>query len=170
MDKKSINIEYFWKIVSAHTIAIFIVGIIVSLEIPHIHIFHSGSWWSSFRPIVAFGFFMQVLRGIILAVIFLPLRKTLFEEKYGMIKLSILIIGLSLLGNISPTIGSFAGFIYRSYNFYFLNSISVILYAIFFIGILYLHFNYSRKKLVNILSIIIMASIGSIGRMFFLVA
>ena len=65
------------------------------------------------EPIVALGgIFLQIFRGIIIVLIILPLRKIFFEEKYGLIKLGILVLGFSLLFTIGPVMGSFKGYIY----------------------------------------------------------
>ena len=58
-------------------------------------------------PIVARGPFLQIFRGIILALIFLPLRKSFFEEERGLIKLGIIIFGLPFLSTIRHGIASF---------------------------------------------------------------
>jgi len=63
-------------------------------------------------PIVVLGLFLQIFRGIIIALIIFPLRKTFFEEKNGLLKLGLIVIGLSLLSTIGPTMGSFDGYIY----------------------------------------------------------
>jgi hypothetical protein len=58
-------------------------------------------------PIVALGPLLQVFRGILLALILLPLRKIFFEGKNDLLKLGLIIIGLSLMSTIGPTLGSF---------------------------------------------------------------
>ena len=64
------------------------------------------------EPIVVLGPVLQIFRGILLALVLLPLRKVFFEEKNGLMKLGVIILGLSLLSTIGPTMGSFEGYIY----------------------------------------------------------
>ena len=66
------------------------------------------------EPIVVLGPVLQIFRGILLALVLLPLRKVFFEEKNGLMKLGVIILGLSLLSTIGPTMGSFEGYLYVS--------------------------------------------------------
>jgi hypothetical protein len=72
----------------------------------------SSFMYSVDEPIVALGPSLQIFCGIIIALILLPLRKVFFEEKQDLKKLGLIIIGLSLLSTIGPTMGSFEGYIY----------------------------------------------------------
>jgi hypothetical protein len=117
-------------------------------------------------PIVALGPFMQIFRGILLALILLPLRKTFFEEKHGLVKLGITIIGLSLLSTIGPTIGSFEGYIYTKipYMYQIMGYPEAVLYVLLFTGILGLSTKYAHRKIITILSIafVLLISLASI--------
>ena len=109
-------------------------------------------------PIVALGLLLQIFRGIIIALILLPLRETFFEEKYGLLKLGLIVIGLSLLSTIGPTIGSFDGYIYTKipYMYQILGYPEAIIYVLLFVGILGISIKYAHKKIITILSILIM--------------
>jgi hypothetical protein len=162
MEKKSNVIKYFWQIIYAHTIAYFIAGIFAVVVINYRELF-STEIISLFMlpvdtPIVALGPLLQVFRGIIIALILLPLRKIFFEEKYGLLKLGLIVIGLSLLSTIGPTMGSFDGYIYTKipYMYQILGYPEAIIYVLLFIGILYLSIKYAHKKIITILSIFIM--------------
>jgi hypothetical protein len=50
---------------------------------------YSGQVRSIDDPLVLLGPGLQIFRGMILGLIFLPLRKTFFDEKYGLIKIGI---------------------------------------------------------------------------------
>ena len=52
------------------------------------------------EPIVVLGPVLQIFRGILLALVLLPLRKVFFEEKNGLMKLGVIILGLSLLSTL----------------------------------------------------------------------
>jgi len=165
MEKKSNVVKYFWQIMYAHTIAYFIAGIFAVVVINYRELYEteiiSSFMLSVDTPIVALGPFLQVFRGIIIALILLPLRKTFFEEKYGLLKLGLIVIGLSLLSTIGPTMGSFDGYIYTKipYMYQILGYPEAIIYVLLFIGILGVSIKYAHKKIITILSIPIMVLI-----------
>ena len=161
MEKEQSLVKYFWQITYAHTIAYFIAGIFAVLVMNYRDLYATDII-SSFMhpvdaPIVALGPALQIFRGIIIALILLPLRKTFFEEKHGLVKLGIIIIGLSLLSTIGPTIGSFEGYIYTKipYMYQVMGYPESVLYVLLFIGILSISLQYAHKKIITILSIII---------------
>jgi hypothetical protein len=101
----------------SHTIAYFVAGVFALIVVNYRELFATDVISAFMRsvddPIVALGgTSLQIFRGIIIALILLPLRKTFFEEKHGLIKLGLIIIGLSLLSTIGPTMGSFDGYIF----------------------------------------------------------
>jgi hypothetical protein len=176
MEKKQGLIKYFWQVTYAHAIAYFIAGIFAVLVINYRDLYATDII-SSFMhpvdsPIVALGPVLQIFRGILIALILLPLRKTFFEEKNGLIKLGIIIIGLSLLSTIGPTIGSFEGYIYTKvpYLYQILGYPEAVIYVLLFIGILAVSKKYEHKKIITVLSIVIMVLIGSMSIMGFLSA
>ena len=160
MENKQGLIKYFWQITYAHTIAYFIAGIFALVVMNYRELFATEVIASFMRsietPIVVLGPFLQILRGILIALILLPLRKTFFEEKRGLLKLGITIIGLSLLTTIGPTSGSFEGYIYTKipYMHQIMGYPEAILYVLLFIGILNISIKYAHKKIVTILSVI----------------
>jgi len=165
MEKKFNMIQYFWRIIYAHTIAYFIAGIFAVAVINYRELYSTDIISSFMRPIdtpiVALGPFLQIFRGIIIALILLPLRKIFFEEKNGLIKLGLIIIGLSLLSTIGPTIGSFDGYIYTKipYKYQILGYPEAVVYVSLLIGILRISIKYSHKRIITILSIIIVVLI-----------
>ena len=166
MENKQGLVKYFWQVTYAHTIAYFIAGIFALVVVNYRDLFAAEVIGSFMHPvdasIVALGPVLQLFRGILLALILLPLRKTFFEEKHGLIKLGIIIIGLSQLSTIGPTSGSFEGYIYTKipYMHQILGYPEAILYVLLFIGILFISTKYSDKKIVMVLSIIIMILIS----------
>ena len=166
LEKKNNLVRYFWQVTSAHTISYFIAGII------GMAVFNYQEWWSSeymstfYRdidaPIVALGGgFLQIFRGVIVALILLPLRKTFFEEKYGLLKLALIIFGFSIISTYGAVITSFEGLIYLKVPFiYHIKGIPEgLIWLTLFIGILFISIKYSHKKIVTILPIIIVALI-----------
>ena len=164
--EKKINVRYFWQIIYAHTIAYFIAGIFAVVVMNYKELYLTETISSLMlpidTPIVALGPILQVFRGIILALIFLPFRKIFFEEKKGLLKLGLIIIGLSLLSTIGPTMGSFDAYIYTKvpYMYQILGYPEALIYVLLFIGILSISIKYSHKKIITILSIVFMVLIS----------
>ena len=166
MEKTLKTVNYFWRITYSHTIAYFIAGVFALLVVNYRELYSTDIISSFMRPvdepIVALGPFLQIFRGILIALILLPLRKTFFEEKQGLLKLGLIIAGFSLLSTIGPTMGSFDGYIYTkiSYLYQLLGYPEAIVYVLLFIGSLYISQKYEGKKIVTLLSIIIMLLIS----------
>jgi hypothetical protein len=160
----------------AHTIAYFIAGLFAVVVVKYRDLYAteiiSSFMYSVDEPIVALGPSLQIFRGIIIGLIVLPVRKVFFEEKHGLIKLGIIIIGLSLLSTIGPTMGSFEGYIYTKipYMYQVLGYPEAILYVLLFIGILKVSIQYEHKKVITIVSIIIMILILLMGIMGYMAA
>ena len=181
MEKKQGLVKYFWQITYSHTISYFIAGIIAMVFIDY------REWWATeaftafYRdidsPIVALGGgFLQIFRGLIVALVLLPLRKTFFEEKYGLLKLALIILGFSIISTYAAAITSIEGLIYLKVPLiYHIRGIPEgLIWLSLFIGILHISIKYSHKKIVTILSILIvvlivlMTSIAYLGAMGYL--
>jgi hypothetical protein len=169
MKKKITIVQYFWRIVYAHTTAHFIAGLFALIVVNYKDFFATEIMESFMlpvdEPLVALAPVLQIFRGIIIALVLLPLRKTFFEEKNGLMKLGIIIIGFSLFSTIGPTIGSFDGYIYTKipYMYHITGYPEAVIYVLLFIGILKVSKKYEHKKIVTILPAIIMALIILMG-------
>ena len=163
MEKKQSLAKYFWQITYAHTISYWIAGVIA------ISFFDYREWWSTeafqafYRnidlPIIALGGgILQIIRGFIVALILLPLRKTFFEEKYGLLKLALIVFGFSIISTYGAVITSFEGLIYLKVPFiYHIRGIPEgLIWLSLFIGIFFISKKYEHKKIVTVLSIIFM--------------
>jgi hypothetical protein len=176
MEKKLDVVRYFWRIVYAHTIAYFIAGIFAVVVVNYRELYSTEVISSLMHPIdtpiVALGPMLQVFRGILIALILLPLRKTFFEEKNGLLKLGLIIIGLSLLSTIGPTMGSYDGYIYTKipYMYQILGYPEAIIYVLLFIGILFISLKYEHKIIIMVLSIVITVLICLISIMGYVMA
>ena len=176
MEKKSNIVKFFWRVTYSHTIAYFIAGIFAVSVMNYREIFSSDAISSLMlpvdAPIVALGPLLQILRGIIIALILLPLRKTFFEEKHGLLKLGLIMIGFSLLSTFGPTLGSFEGYIYTkvSYLYQIFGYPEAIVYFSLFLLSLYFSQKYESKKIVTVLSIIAVVLISFMSIMGFLAA
>ena len=169
-------VKYFWQITYAHMIAYFIAGIFAVVVVNYRDLYAtemiSSLMYPVDAPIVALGPALQIFRGLLLALVLLPLRKTFFEEKYGLLKLGLLIIGLALLSTIGPTMGSFDGYIYTKvpFTYQILGYPEAVIYVLLFIGILFISIKYAHKKIITILSIVFIAIIIFMGIMGYLAA
>jgi hypothetical protein len=176
MAKKFNAVKYFWQIMYAHTIAYFLAGLFALVVLNYRELFATEIISTLMRsldePIVPLGVSLQIFRGIIIALVILPLRKVFFEEKYGLLKLGLIIIGFSLLSTIGPALGSFEGFIFTKvpYMYQIWGYPEVIIYILLFIGILKVSIKYGHKKIITISSIIIMLLIILMSIMGFMAA
>jgi hypothetical protein len=178
MENKKGLLKYFWQIISAHTISYFIAGATAMT------LFNYREWWATeafmafYRdidsPIVSLGGgLLQILRGFIVALIIFPLRKTFLEEKYGLLKLALVIFGFSIVSTYAAAITSIEGLIYLKVPFiYHIKGIPEgLIWLSLFIGILYISIKFSHKKIVTILSIVfvvliaLMTTMGFFGAM-----
>jgi hypothetical protein len=164
IDKNKENFKFAWRITAAHTIAYFCAGIFALYVIDYKNWFSDGAI-SSFMlptdtPIVALGPALQIIRGLIMALVLLPLRKVFTDEKYGFLKLGFLILGLSLFSTFAAAMGSLDGFIYT--NVPILEQImgypEAFVWTALFIVILWAFYKF-EKKVINITAIVLIALI-----------
>jgi hypothetical protein len=146
------KVRYFWRVAYAHTIAYFVAGFFAVTVMNYRELFEAEPIVAFMRPvddpIVALGPSFQVLRGLLLGLILMPLRRVFFEQRRGLWILAGLILGLSLLSTIGPTIGSFEGYIYTTipWKLQAVGYPEAILYTGVFIWILHLGRLYDRKS------------------------
>ena len=83
MEKRIGMIQYFWQIKYAHTIAYFVAGVFALLVMNYRDLFATDVISSFMKPvdepIVVLGPVLQIFRGILLALVLLPLRKGFFS-------------------------------------------------------------------------------------------
>ena len=167
--KNKENFKFIWRIAVAHTIAYFIAGILAMNLFDYENLFSSGILSLFMKPttspIVALGgTTLQVIRGIIIALILLPLRKVFTEEKYGFLKLGFLILGLSVVSTFGPAFGSIEGLIYTklSVGEQLKGYPEAILWISLFVGILWTFYKF-EKRVINITAIILSILIALMG-------
>jgi hypothetical protein len=174
MNKNTLNtVNYFWRITYSHTIAYFIAGVL-AIGIMDYKTLFSLEFMSFMRPIdapiVALAPCLQIFRGILIALILLPLRKVFFEEKHGLIKLGLVMIGFSLLLTFAAAPGSFEGFVYTKIPvlYQIIGYPEAVVYISLFMLLLFVSKIYGHKKIVNILAIIFLLLIIFMSIMGFL--
>jgi hypothetical protein len=159
--KNEENIKFVWRIIVAHIIAYFIAGIFA------MNVFNYNEWFSNgtmslfmkptTAPIIALGGgALQIIRGIIMALVLLPIRKVFTKEKYGFLKLGLLILGLSVLSTFAAAFGSVDGFIYTTLSFteQIIGYPEAFVWIFLFIGILWIFYKF-EKKAINIIAVIL---------------
>ena len=160
MTKNKENLKFVWRVIVAHVIAYFIAGLIAMNLVNYKELFVSGTFSLFMRPttepIVALGVCLQIIRGIVMALVLLPIRKVFTEGKCGFLKLGFLIAGLSVLSTFSAAGGSVDGFIYTKLSF--MEHISgypeAILWISAFVGMLWTFYKF-EKKTISIIAIIL---------------
>jgi hypothetical protein len=171
MEKKNNLAKYFWQVTYAHTIAYFIAGVLSLLFMNYEQLWATEIMSAFYRPIdspiVALGPLLQIPRGILIALFILPLRKTFFEEKYGLLKLGLIVFGFSAISTIGAVWASYEGYIYLKLplEIHLLGYPEILLYISLFIGILHISQKFAYKKIISILPIILMVLLIFMGIM-----
>ena len=114
-NQKRENGIFIWRITALHTIAYFVAGLFALRFMNYSEEFGSDTMVNLMLPVdhwqVAIGLGLQPIRGIIIGLVLLSFKNIILADK-GWIKLAFLILGLSYLSTIGPTIGSFDGYIF----------------------------------------------------------
>jgi hypothetical protein len=175
LKNKKDSIKFIWRVVAAHVIAYFIAGVVAMNVFNYEELFSSGTISLLMKPttlpIIAFGPCLQIIRGLIMALVLLPVRKVLTEEKYGFLTLALLILGLSVLSTFGPAFGSVDGFIYTKLSFmeHIIGYPEAILWISLLTGILWIFYRF-EKKAINITAIVLLILIFSMSTMGYLAA
>jgi len=133
---------FIWRVAAIHTISYFIAGIFALLFMNYKAHFASESMSVIMRPVddpvVALGPGMQIIRGIIIALVLLPFIDV-FTSKNGWLKFAGLVLGLSYVSTVGPTFGSFEGYIYTKIplQYHILGIPEALLYTSLFSGLLF---------------------------------
>jgi len=164
------NFKFLWRVIAAHVIAYFIAGIFAMNFFDYANKFSSGILSCIMKPvsdpIVALGgTSLQFIRGIIIALILLPLRKVFTEQKNGFLKLGLLILGLSVFSTFGPTFGSIEGLIYTKMSIgeqIIMGYPEAIIWISLFVGTLWVLYKF-EKKLLDIIANVLLALIVLMG-------
>jgi hypothetical protein len=104
------------KTVVCHTITYFVMGLLA------FHFLHYADFInkpdSGMRPttdpLMMLGPALQVMRGVLYALVFYPFRQVLFTYRIGWLLIAWILIGVGILGTFAAPPGSFEGFIYTT--------------------------------------------------------
>ncbi len=155
--------NFIWRVCSAHVIAYFIAGVFALFIMDYRSEFLTEPLSSLMKPVespwIMLGPSLQIFRGMIIALVLIPVRRFIFE-KDGFIKLTVLILGLSFISTIGPAPGSFDGYIYTVFplRYHLIGIPEALLYTLLFSGIISFWYK-SGKKWITIISIIFVAII-----------
>ncbi len=107
---------FFWRITAAHMVTYFIMGMIAFFLFDYEKLFSSDILQyymkSTDSKWVAIGPALQVIRGLIFAIVLWPFRTIILKSNVGWLKLWGLLLGLSILSTAGPSPGSIEGMIY----------------------------------------------------------
>lgn len=164
-EKSKENFKFVWRVITAHVIAYFIAGLF-AMNFFNYDEWFSNSTYSLFmrpitEPVIALGGgVLQIIRGIIMALVLLPIKKVFIEEKYGFLKLGLLIFGLSVLSTFAAASGSVDGFIYTKLSFteQIIGYPEAILWISLFVGLLWTFYKF-EKKAINITAVVLLVLI-----------
>ena len=100
----------------AHTITYVFMGVLASTFLDYKSAFarpEMACWMRQLSdPWVMGGPLLQPIRGLIFALVFYPLRETLFGKKSGWLVMSWMLVALGILSTFGPAPGSVEGMIY----------------------------------------------------------
>ena len=165
--KNEENFKFVWRIIVAHTIAYFIAALF-SMKLYNQEWFINGTLSQIMRPttapIGALALCLQSIRGGIMALVLLPVRKMFTGEKYGFLKLGILIFALSVLSTFAAAQGSIDGFIYSKLSLmeHLIGYPVAFLWIFIFNAILWLFYKYEKKTL-NMIAVVLFVLINLIS-------
>ena len=116
MEQKLGFLHLAMKTIVAHTITYFFMGILAATLLDYGERFTRPEMACWMRPItdplVMAGPLFQPIRGLIFALVFYPLRDTLFETKNGWLTMWWMLVGLGIISTFGPPPGSIEGMIY----------------------------------------------------------
>lgn len=150
---KQANVAFVWRVTYAHVIAYFIAGIFAVTFLGYREAYATASLSALMRqvdePIVALGPALQIVRGLIIALVLLPLKDSFIGGKKGLLKLALLVFGLSAVSTIGPTPGSFEGLIYTvlPLRYQLLGLPETVIYVILFCAIVGFSSRSNRKSI-----------------------
>ena len=161
-------IKFIWRFSYAHATAFMIAGIFAMIFMNYEYLFLTeplSFMRPTSDPIVPLGATLQLFRGIIYGLVLYPLRKVFFEESYGYLKLSLVFLGLTVLGTFGPAPGSFDGYIFTNLplSYHLLGYPEALIWIVSLIGILKISNKYEHKRIVKIMPFILVALILFVG-------
>jgi hypothetical protein len=106
--------RFFFRITACHMVTYMIVGLLAykTMDYPSQFSEECSIMIPTDSPRVALGPSLQVVRGLIFALVLYPFRRVFLDEDRGWLKLWGLFLGLAILSTAGPAPGSVEGMIY----------------------------------------------------------
>ena len=110
----------FWGLAArtmvAHTITYFFMGVLAASVLDYKAALarpELACWMRQFGdPLLMAGPLFQPIRGLVFALVFYPLRESLFGKKNGWLLMSWMLVALGILCTFGPAPGSFEGMVF----------------------------------------------------------
>jgi hypothetical protein len=145
------------KSIVSHSLTYFLVGLVASVVFNYSADFARPELRTYMRqigdPIIALGPALQLLRGILFALAFYPLREILFKKKNGWLITWWLLVALGIFSTFAPASGSVEGAIYTTLpildQFFSGGMVEILLQSFLFSSLLYYWANHPEKRWLN---------------------
>jgi len=115
-NRRSLLAQFIWRVSTCHILSYFILGITFSTLLNYEDAYTNTILSTFMRPFsspwVAAGPSLQIVRGILFALVLWPIKDVFLKRDNGWLILWILFIGLAVLGPVGPAPGSLEGMIY----------------------------------------------------------
>jgi hypothetical protein len=149
----------FWglaaKTMVVHTVTYVLMGILAATFLDYAGRLarpEMASWMRQFDdPWVMAGPLVQPVRGLLFALVFYPLRTTLFGQKNGWLITWWILVGLGILSTFGPSPGSIEGMIYTviPISDQLIGLLEVVPQALLLAAVLYYWVNHPKKRWLN---------------------
>ena len=162
MEKRENLAKYFWRVTYSHAIAYWLAGALMMVFMNYDYLWSTEHIAAFYRPLtsplIPLAPLLQIPRGILIALFILPLRNAFFIEKYGLLKLWLIVFGFAAVSTIGAVWSSFEGLIFLKLPFriHLMGYPEILTYISLFVGILYLSKRFAHRKITTIMPIIMM--------------
>jgi hypothetical protein len=106
------------KTIVTHTVTYFVMGALALVVFDYSRLYAETSYRLLMRqttdPLVMAGPLFQPLRGLIFGVVFVVLRRSLFEQANGWFRIWLMLVFVGILGTFGPAPASVEGMIYTT--------------------------------------------------------
>lgn len=115
---KNEKMRFILKVTVAHMVTYIICGMFFSTVLKYQNIWQSGGFGDHMRDynsiFIYLGPLFQIVRGLLFGGILLLIPSDFFRQKYGWLKLWIIVAGIGILNTPGPSLGSIEGMIYTT--------------------------------------------------------
>ena len=106
---------FFWRVYATHLLSYTLLGMIASTLLDYREIFDNSAIYRAYEsPWIPAGMALQIVRGLLFAIVLWFFKDVFLFQKYGWLKLWLLVTGLATLSTTAAAPGSVEGFIYTT--------------------------------------------------------